>query len=82
MKNKNTYWIIGAVLVVIIIIAIVYSVTRKPPVVQTVVPVNPNPGGLAGIIGSVGGLFQNGGIFGGGNNGGLTPEQINAQSYN
>jgi hypothetical protein len=66
MKNKNTYWIIGGILVVIIIIAVVYSLTRKRPVVQTVVPVNPNPNGLAGIIGAIGGLFQGGNNNGGG----------------
>lgn len=77
MKNKNTYWIIGGVLLVIIIIAVVYAVTRKKPVPTVTAPVNANPGGLGGIIGTIGGLVGNFTNLGGGSN----DEVGNAQQY-
>jgi hypothetical protein len=67
MKNKNTYWIVGGILLVVVIIAIVYAVTRKKPTPVTTVPVNTNPGGISGLIGGISNIV---GMFGGGGNSG------------
>lgn len=79
MKNKNTYWIIGGIVLVVIIIAVVYAVTRKRPVPTVTAPVNPNPGGIGGIVNTIGGLIGNFTNLGGGSGNGS--EVDNAQQY-
>lgn len=59
MKNKNTYWIIGGILLVIIILTVVYALTRKKAAPVTTVPISANNGGnpIGNLIGSLGNLF-------------------------
>ena len=51
----------------VVIIAIVYAVTRRRPTPVTTIPINTNPGGIAGLIGGINNIV---GMFGGGGNNG------------